>query len=156
MLNILSHLLPLHNLTVNLTLREINASTYEWHTACPFGLRVFDLPPLSDTTYTHKDLRLNFFGFIWQCEVSIYMKGKLRKTAFKFTKTILVWIRLLCKYNYKCVLRDDFTKAVGRSYLILMAIDWRKFCNIERNTKCINVSMYHYPHQQLYSWGGSI
>ena len=29
LLNILSHLLPLHNLTVNLTLREINASTYE-------------------------------------------------------------------------------------------------------------------------------
>ena len=65
MLNILSHLLPLHNLTVNLTLREINASTYEWHTACPFGLRVFDLPPLSDTTYTHKDLRWSVFVFIY-------------------------------------------------------------------------------------------
>ena len=148
MLNILSHLLPLHNLTVNLTLREINASTYEWHTACPFGLRVFDLPPLSDTTYTHKDLRWSFFVFIYMT--------MLRNIACIFTKPILVWIRLLCKYNYKCVLRDDFTKAVGRSYLILMAIDWRKFCNIERNTKCINVSMYHYPHQQLYSWGGSI
>ena len=47
----------------------------------------------------------------------------LRKIAYIFTKPILVWIRLLCKYNYKCVLRDDFTKAVGRSYLILMAID---------------------------------
>ena len=80
----------------------------------------------------------------------------LRKIACIFTKPTLVWIRLLCRYNYKCVLRDDFTKAVGRSYLILMAIDWRKFCNIERNTKCINVSMYHYHHQQLYSWGGSI
>ena len=65
MLNILSHLLPLHNLTVNLTLREINASTYEWHTACPFGLRVFDLPPLTDTTYTHKDLRWSFFVYIY-------------------------------------------------------------------------------------------
>ena len=65
MLNILSHLLPLHNLTVNLTLREINASTYEWHTASPFGLRVFDLPPLSDTTYTHKDLRWSFFVFTY-------------------------------------------------------------------------------------------
>ena len=82
MLNILSHLLPLHNLTVNLTLREINASTYEWHTACPFGLRVFDLPPLSDTTYTHKDLRWNFFVFIWQCEVSIYMKGLRKLPAY--------------------------------------------------------------------------
>ena len=65
MLNILSHLLPLHNLTVNLTLREINASTYEWHTACPFGLRVFDLPPLSDTPYIHKDLRWSFFVHIY-------------------------------------------------------------------------------------------
>ena len=140
----MSHLLPLHNLTVNLTLREINASTYEWHTACPFGLRVFDLPPLSDTTYIHKDLRWSFFVYIWQCEVSIYIKHRtlkylihkliliLHKIACIFTQPISVRILLPCKYNYKCLLRDDFTKAVGRSYLILMAIDWRKFCNIEQ------------------------
>ena len=59
-------------------------------------------------------------------EVSSYLymtMEVLRKIAYIFTRPILVWIRLLCKYNYKCVLRDDFTKAVGRSYLILMAID---------------------------------
>ena len=96
------------------------------------------------------------YTYMIMWSIYLYKMKILRKIACIFTQPILVWILLLCKYNYKCLLRDDFTKAVGRSYLILMAIDWRKFCNIERNTKCINVSMYHYHHQQLYSWGGSI
>ena len=77
MLNILSHLLPLHNLTVNLTLTEINASTYEWHTTCPVGLRPLDLPPTNSlwSIYFHKSLETLHDYFI-KLSVSYTYKKK--------------------------------------------------------------------------------